>query len=70
MLCILGVSRSGYNSWLHCLPSNQQKRKQSVKKKIKEIYDKSHQNYGALKITKEIQKTGEKISERTIGKYM
>lgn len=70
MLGILGVSRSGYNSWLHRLPSNQQKRKQLVKEKIKKIYDKSHQNYGAPKITKEIQKTGEKISERTVGKYM
>ena len=70
MLCILGVSRSGYNSWLHRLPSNQQKRKQLVKEKIKDIYDKSHQNYGAPKIAKEIQKTGEKISERTVGKYM
>ncbi|HBF78051.1 MAG TPA: IS3 family transposase [Clostridiaceae bacterium] len=70
VLSILGVSRSGYNSWLHRLPSNQQRRKQLVKKKIKEIYDKSHQNYGAPKIAKEIQKTGEKISERTVGKYM
>ncbi|AGK95170.1 IS3 family transposase [Clostridium pasteurianum] len=70
MLRILGVSRSGYNSWLHRLPSNQQKRKEIVKEKIKEVYDQSHQNYGAPKITKEIQKAGEKISERTVGKYM
>ncbi|MFL0198889.1 IS3 family transposase, partial [Clostridium sp. WILCCON 0269] len=70
MLHILGVSRSGYNSWLQRLPSNQQKRKKLAKKKIKEIYDKSHQNYGAHKVTKEIQKTGERISERTVGKYM
>ncbi|PRR82202.1 IS3 family transposase [Clostridium luticellarii] len=70
MLNILGVSRSGYNSWLHRLPSNQQKRKKIVKKKIREIYDKSHQNYGAPKIAKEIQKAGEKISEHTVGKYM
>ncbi|WP_234122521.1 IS3 family transposase [Clostridium hydrogenum] len=70
MLYILGVSRSRYNSWLHHLTSNQQKRKKLIKDKIKEIYDKSHQNYGAPKIAKEIQKTGEKISERTVGKYM
>ncbi|MBP2031886.1 hypothetical protein J2Z42_000551 [Clostridium algifaecis] len=43
MLHILGVSRSGYNSWLYRLPSNQQKRKKIVE---------------------------EKISERTVGKYM
>lgn len=34
------------------------------------IYNKSHQNYGAPKITKELIKEGEKISERTVGKYM
>ena len=70
VLNILGVSRSGYNAWLNRLPSNQEKRKQAVKEKIKEIYNKSHQNYGAPKITKELIKEGEKISERTVGKYM
>jgi len=53
VLNILGVSRSGYNSWMHRLPSNRQKRIQSVKEKIQKIYDKSYQNYGAPKITKE-----------------
>ena len=70
VLNILGVSRSGYNAWMHRLPSNQQKRIQSVKARIKTIYDQSYQNYGAPKITKEIKKDGEKISERTVGKYM
>ena len=37
---------------------------------IKKIYDNSHQNYGAPKITRELRKTGENISERTVGKYM
>jgi putative transposase len=70
MLCILGVSRSGYHAWLHRLPSNQGKRKQKVEDSIKEIYDQSYQNYGAPKITKELQKSGESIAERTVGKYM
>ena len=70
VLNILGVSRSGYYAWMHRLPSNQQKRIQSVKARIQKIYDQSYQNYGAPKITKEIQKDGEKISERTVGKYM
>ena len=70
VLNILGVSRSGYNAWMHRLPSNHQKRIHSVKERIKKIYDQSYQNYGAPKITKEIQKNGEKISERTVGKYM
>jgi len=70
MLNKLGVSRSGYNSWLKRMPSNQEKRKQNIKERIQEIYDRSHQNYGAPKITKELQKAGNTIAERTVGKYM
>ncbi|XOQ24975.1 MAG: MerR family transcriptional regulator [Mitsuokella multacida] len=70
MLQILGVSRSGYNSWLHHLPSNSEIRRKKVKEQIQRIYDKSHQNYGAPKIAKELQKAGEIISERTVGTYM
>ena len=51
MLKILGVSRAGYNAWLKHVPSNAEKRRESVKAKIKDIYDKSKQNYGAPKIT-------------------
>lgn len=70
MLKKLGVSRSGYRAFLNHKPSNMQQRKESVKKKIQIIYDDSKQNYGAPKITKELQKSGETISERTVGKYM
>ena len=41
-----------------------------MKQKIQEIYDKSHQNYGAPKITKQLNKDGEPIAERTVGIYM
>ena len=51
-------------------PSDTQKRKETVKAKIQDIYNESKQNYGAPKITKELQKDGEVISERTVGKYM
>ena len=70
MLKILGVSRSGYNAWLKHVPSNAEKRRKAVKTQIKDIYDESKQNYGAPKITRELRKTGEVISERTVGQYM
>lgn len=70
MLKILGVSRSGYHAWLKRLPSNQEKRKEAIQDKIKKIYDESKQNYGAPKITVELRKNGEIISERTVSKYM
>ena len=70
MLKHLGVSRSGYHAWLKRVTSNTEKRSEAVKAKIQDIYDESKQNYGAPKITKELRKSGEIISERTVGKYM
>ena len=70
ILKYLGVSRSGYRAFLKHKPSAAQQRKEAVKKDIQKIYDDSKQNYGAPKITIELRKDGETISERTVGKYM
>lgn len=70
MLKYLGVSRSGYRAFLKHSPSATEKRRHRVEKKIRKIYDDSYQNYGAPKITHELRKEGECISERTVSKYM
>ena len=70
MLDFIGVSRSGYRSFLKHRPSESELRKNRLKERIQEIYDSSHQNYGAPKITRELQREGERISERTVGIYM
>ena len=70
MLKFLGVSRSGYRAFLRHKPSASEQRKHAVKKDIQKIYDGSKQNYGAPKITAELRKSGEVISQRTVGKYM
>lgn len=70
MLKYLGVSRSGYRSWLNRTPSDTEKGREYIKAKIQDIYDQSKQNYGAPKITRELRQKGETISERTVGKYM
>ncbi len=70
MLKFLGVSRSGYLAWLKHVPSDTEKRRETIKVKIQDIYDESKQNYGAPKITRQLHKSGEIISERTVGKYM
>ena len=70
MLRILGVSRSGYKAFLEHKPTASQMRKERIKKRIRSIYDSSHQNYGAPKIARELQREGERISERTVGFYM
>lgn len=66
----LDVSRSGYNAWKNRVPSDTQKRREEIMQKTREIYDESHQNYGAPKITKELEKAGIHVSEKTVGNYM
>ena len=70
MLKYLGVSRSGYRSWLNRTSSDTAKRREYIKAKIQDIYDRSKQNYGAPKITRKLRQKGETISESTVGKYM
>ena len=64
------MSRSGYRSFLNRKVSPTRQRKNAVKKEIQKIYDNSKQNYGAPKIAQELRKSGETISQRTVGKYM
>ena len=57
MLKKLGVSASGYKAWKRRQPSNTELRRNRVKEDIVDIYNGSHQNYGAPKITAELRKT-------------
>lgn len=70
VLRILGVSRSGYLNWKKRLPSDREKRKEVLKARIHTIYEDSHRNYGAPKITEFLRREGEKIAEKTVGNYM
>ena len=70
MLKFLGVSRSGYRAFLNPKVSVSRQRKEALKQEIWKVYNDSKQNYGAPKIAKELRKSGEIISERTVGKYM
>lgn len=70
VLRILGVSRNGYYSFKNRKPSLGKKRREVIEDKIIDIYDESHQNYGAPKITQKLREMGEKISEKTVGNYM
>jgi len=70
MLKYLDVSRSGYRAWQHREPSEQQKRKEAIKMRIKEKHDASKGIYGAPKIAQELKQEGHRISERTVGQYM
>lgn len=70
VLCKLHLSKSGYYNYLHRKPSKQSISKKNRIQTIQAIYDDNHQIYGAPKIAKEMQKKGEKISQRTVGVYM
>lgn len=70
VLKILGVSRNGYYAFKHRKPSRRQLHKEMLQDKIIDIYDESHKNYGAPKITQKLRDIGEKISEKTVGNYM
>ena len=66
----LGVSRSGYYASRKREKSEQQRRKERVKEQIEEIYQQSHQIYGAPKIREKLTDAGERIAEKTVGNYM
>lgn len=52
------------------MPSAAQKYQGKIKEDIRQIYAGSHKNYGSPKITQELLKKGEHISEKTVGNYM
>ncbi len=70
MLKILGVSRSGYYSFLKRTPSKTEVRRKQVKDEIKQVHDESNEIYGAPKIHQKLKKKGIKASLRTISVYM
>lgn len=70
VLRILGLSTSGYYDFCNRKPSAAQIRKEDMMEQIVEIYDESHQIYGAPKIARILQQEGNVISERTVGIYM
>jgi putative transposase len=70
VLNLLGVSSSGYYNWVKRVPSDQKKRKEKIKTEIIQIYNESHQIYGAPKITSILKSRGHVIAEKTVGNYM
>ena len=66
----LGVSTSGFYSYINRSESKQSRRKKEVKVEITEIHNESNQIYGAPKITYLLRDKGHVISEKTVGNYM
>lgn len=66
----LGISTSGFYSYINRSESEQSKRKKEVKEHITEIYNQSNQIYGAPKIAHLLRTKGHIIAEKTVGNYM
>lgn len=66
----LGVSKSGFYSYIKRVESNQAKRKKELKAEITRVYNESNQIYGAPKIRAKLNKEGYMVAEKTVGNYM
>lgn len=66
----LKVSKSGYYDWLQRSPSKREQKRIRIQQDIMDIYEESRQIYGAPKITEKLKSDGQKISERTVSRYM
>lgn len=70
MLSILEVSRSGYYDYLKREKSQTALRREALTEKVKAIHESSKKIYGSPKITEELRKIGEKVSQKTVWSIM
>lgn len=67
---VLKVSRSGYYKWQKSLPSEREKQRGELAKRIQHHYEDSHGLYGSPKITHLLRQEGRRVSEKTVGRLM
>lgn len=67
---VLGVSKSGYYAWRDRPKSNQKKRKEKLTILVSRAYLESRQNYGSPKITRQLNRQGIQVSEKTVTRIM
>ncbi len=70
MCTVLHVSTSGYFKWRKHKPSQQEIRREEMKKRIVYHYNDSDSIYGSPKVTKLLVKEGYDVTERTVSVYM
>ncbi len=70
MCKVLKVSRSSYYKYLHKKPSNRLLENQKIEKEILKIHKDSKNNYGAIKINKELKAKGIIISIKKTQRLM
>jgi transposase InsO family protein len=67
---VLEVSRSGYYDWLDRVMSQQAKRREDLKVKIKKTHDENRRVYGSRRVCAALLAEGETVCENTVAKLM
>ena len=70
LCCLLEVSPSGYYDWLHHEPSQREKDNENLTVQIKQQFDHHKKRSGAIRITKDLQKNGQKVGKNRVAKIM
>lgn len=71
MMCkVLGVSRSGFYSWLKRKPSERALENEELMDQIREIHKKSKETYGSPRISKELRKDYVHVSRHRVARLM
>ena len=65
-----GVSRPGYYAWRRRELSKHDQRDEVLKVKIAAVHKENRGVYGRPRITKELRESGEKVSEKRVGRLM
>lgn len=70
MCDVLGVCRSGYYKWLKRGTPERDERRGRLLQRILEIFEESHQRYGAPRIWEKLRSEGFKCTKRTVAELM
>ncbi|MDE0100828.1 MAG: IS3 family transposase [Bryobacterales bacterium] len=70
MCRVLGVSTSGYYAWLKRGPSRRAQANEAFSKRIAEIHEASHGQYGARRVHAELLASGDKLSRQRVARLM
>lgn len=70
MCQVLGVSKSGFYSWVDRPISQQKRRREKLTAHIKRVYVESEKRYGSPKITRTLNREGLSVSQKTVTRVM
>ena len=71
ILCrMMQVTRSGFYAWMKSEPSQRDREDARLSKKLKQAHEDSKGNYGAPRLHEELEKQGEKTSQKRVARLM